>query len=169
MTNPWISHVKAYQQSHPNLSYREAMVAAKSTYTKKCSGQKKIVVKQVQFGGADGDIIDAVNKLDDDQRISAALAAADKGIDLTKFILNSKERSKRVTERSSRRNSRALRRQDRRQTRKDRRSDRREGRRDRRVKRRENRPMNRRANDRARDEELKDARHEMMLKKIRGE
>ncbi len=31
----WISHVKAYQAKHPNLSYGEAMKAAKSSYKRK--------------------------------------------------------------------------------------------------------------------------------------
>jgi len=50
MTNPWISHLKKYHAAHPNLSYKEAMVKAKSSYkpiggsksgSKKTSGSKR--------------------------------------------------------------------------------------------------------------------------------
>ncbi len=30
--NPWIAHVQAYRKKHPNMSYKQAMVAAKKTY-----------------------------------------------------------------------------------------------------------------------------------------
>ena len=31
-TNPWILHVKQYQQDHPGLSYKEAMKKARASY-----------------------------------------------------------------------------------------------------------------------------------------
>jgi hypothetical protein len=31
-TNPWIKHVKAYQNAHPSLSYKEAMQKARASY-----------------------------------------------------------------------------------------------------------------------------------------
>ena len=34
MANPWITHVKQYAKTH-NISYREALKRAKSTYKKK--------------------------------------------------------------------------------------------------------------------------------------
>ena len=35
MPNPWISHVKAYQNAHPSKSYSECMVDALPSYKKK--------------------------------------------------------------------------------------------------------------------------------------
>ena len=32
--NPWLDHVKAYRESHPELSYKEVLQQAKDTYTK---------------------------------------------------------------------------------------------------------------------------------------
>ena len=34
-TNPWIAHVQAFRQEHPDLNYKEALQQAKATYTKK--------------------------------------------------------------------------------------------------------------------------------------
>lgn len=33
--NPWLAHVKAFRAKHPNLSYKQVLVEAKKTYTKK--------------------------------------------------------------------------------------------------------------------------------------
>lgn len=30
--NPWLEHVKQYRAAHPNLSYKECLKAAKSSY-----------------------------------------------------------------------------------------------------------------------------------------
>jgi hypothetical protein len=39
MTNPWLTHVSEYRKKHPNLSYKEVLVSAKSSY--KPVGKKK--------------------------------------------------------------------------------------------------------------------------------
>jgi hypothetical protein len=36
--NPWLSHLKKFQLEHPNMSYKECMVAAKASYKKKSGG-----------------------------------------------------------------------------------------------------------------------------------
>ena len=33
--NPWLTHVKAFRSSHPDLSYKECLQQAATTYTKK--------------------------------------------------------------------------------------------------------------------------------------
>lgn len=33
--NPWLAHVKAVQKKHPNLSYKEILIKAKTSYKKK--------------------------------------------------------------------------------------------------------------------------------------
>ena len=43
MGNPWIAHLKGFHKSHKNMSYKEAMKAAKKTYTK--VGTKSIKAK----------------------------------------------------------------------------------------------------------------------------
>jgi hypothetical protein len=40
MTNPWVIHVRKYQKDH-NISYKEALVEAKRTYTRKTTTKKK--------------------------------------------------------------------------------------------------------------------------------
>ena len=39
--NPWIQHVQAYRAKHPRLSYKEAIMKAKSTYKKQGSKTAK--------------------------------------------------------------------------------------------------------------------------------
>ena len=42
MANPWLVHLKAFwAKNKGKMSYRQAMVAAKKTYTKKGSSKKK--------------------------------------------------------------------------------------------------------------------------------
>ena len=38
-TNPWIKHLKKYHADHSNLSYKEAMIAAKPSY--KSAGKQR--------------------------------------------------------------------------------------------------------------------------------
>ena len=45
MTNPWLTHVAEYRKKHPNLSYKEVLVSAKSSYT-------PVGKKKKQHGGA---------------------------------------------------------------------------------------------------------------------
>ncbi len=45
MGNPWFDHLSAFRKSHPNLSMKEAMRAAKKTYKKVVSAVKKTVKK----------------------------------------------------------------------------------------------------------------------------
>lgn len=33
--NPWLEHVAKFRASHPELSYKQVLVEAKKTYTKK--------------------------------------------------------------------------------------------------------------------------------------
>jgi len=42
--NPWLEHVKAFRKKHPNMAYKDVLVAAKKTYKKVQSapaGKKK--------------------------------------------------------------------------------------------------------------------------------
>lgn len=181
MSNPWLTHVAEFRKKHPGMAYKDVLKEAKKTYTPVTTAKRSpsgVTVKRSvkvkigvppQRGGADGDLIDAVNKLDDDQRINAGLKLAQLGTRFAGKILDSEPRVKRTTERSTRRDTRASRRGERRQDRKDRRTDRREARKDRRVTRREGRKRNVRARDKARDEEIKQAEHKMRLKEILGE
>ena len=41
MSNPWLEHVSKFRESHPNLSYKEALSQAKTTYTKKKRSKKQ--------------------------------------------------------------------------------------------------------------------------------
>jgi len=61
MTNKWLEHLKKYHASHPNLSYKEAMIEAKKTYKssgsktskpmKKKGGKLTSTPKSIQSGG----------------------------------------------------------------------------------------------------------------------
>ena len=33
--NPWLAHVKAFRAKNPSLSYKQVLVQAKASYTKK--------------------------------------------------------------------------------------------------------------------------------------
>ena len=43
MANQWIEHVKAYQNKHPDVSWKECMVKAKSSYKPKPKGGMAVV------------------------------------------------------------------------------------------------------------------------------
>jgi hypothetical protein len=34
-SNPWLDHVKKYRSEHPEMKFKDVLVAAKSTYTKR--------------------------------------------------------------------------------------------------------------------------------------
>ena len=41
MSNPWLQHVATFRESHPDLSYKQALTQAKTSYTKKKRQSKK--------------------------------------------------------------------------------------------------------------------------------
>ena len=41
MSNPWLEHVAKFRESHPDLSYKESLTRAKTTYTKKKRSKKQ--------------------------------------------------------------------------------------------------------------------------------
>ena len=43
----WIQHIKDYRDEHPNLSYKEAMIAAKASYSRKAKPLGKYAKKVV--------------------------------------------------------------------------------------------------------------------------
>ena len=45
MGNPWFDHLSEFRKAHPNLSMKEAMRAAKRTYTKVASTVTKSLKK----------------------------------------------------------------------------------------------------------------------------
>ena len=49
-TNPWLSHVASVRRQHPNLSYKDVLVKAKSTYKKQ--SVKKTVSRKLKLGGS---------------------------------------------------------------------------------------------------------------------
>jgi hypothetical protein len=62
--NPWITHLKTYHASHPNLSYKEAMIAAKSSYTP-IPKTKKVQKGKGEFAAEAKSIADTTKVLGD--------------------------------------------------------------------------------------------------------
>eukprot|EP00732_Lithocolla_globosa_P000086 Lithocolla_globosa_v1_NODE_15_length_10543_cov_26.361651.p7 type:complete len:148 gc:universal NODE_15_length_10543_cov_26.361651:7932-7489(-) len=143
--NTWIIHVKAYQSSHPGMSYREAMKSAKSTYKPVRGGCKMV-------GHGLDTLVEA--GLDASSNTDELLQLADKGLSFTKGVLEDDTRIRRVEKRQDRRDTRAKDRQARRSKVKTAKSDKKVAK------------ISRKTKAIERKQEIKDAKHERKLNRI---
>jgi hypothetical protein len=68
--NPWLTHVKTVKTKNPNLSYKEVLVKAKSSYTKKQRGGNPALIATA--------VADVANVAGDITKVGIAASQNDK-------------------------------------------------------------------------------------------